>query len=78
MPLLTADIKLLHSAVNNLAITRVEQVVTDTTVTEPSNLPDLIELDNSVASMEEFIENPVDSASLPNECLNLQLKTTQS
>ena len=68
---------MLHSAVNSLANTRVEQVVAGTTVTEPCSLPDLIELDNSVVSMEEFIENPVDSASQP-EYLNLQLQTTQS
>ena len=64
---LSDDIKMLHSAVNNLANTRVEQVITGKTVAEPFGFPDLIEL-----------ENPVDSAFLPNKCLNLQLKTTQS
>ena len=75
---LSDDIRKLHSAVNNLANTSVGQVITAKTFIEPSGPPDLIELDNSVVSMEEFIENPVDSASLPKEYLNVQLQTTQS
>ena len=52
---LSDDIKMLHSAVNNLANTRVEQVITGKTVAEPSGFPDLIDLDNSVVSMRSLL-----------------------